>query len=378
MLKSALGPIAVAVVLISQSLSASELREADSALINAVNEAQATAVTLLECSSKKDVNSCKDIQELVKNIHKNEELIALAKVVLNRSIDLVHQAVVNDEAKIAQLEQLIFSKPKAEFRYQQIIMFAKLQIAAATKPMRRFIAIFPEIERINRNMLDIAKSMENKDLSDATEILVQNKNDMMLNLEKWTTLQSLLQVSLGLTSNNSADKTLALILNHAREGSVVYQIPPTSLKVSGMLPFFCEKENPTAKGTIIDYCESDLPVVRFNVELLKAILGDHQIGAVEIVLEKAWSEKIGLGDVLAGLFYDMRADPKKRTIHISYYETQTCDDLNPELRRWVPGLLCNGKVTTTRHPNLKQIEKTLFDMLNISDESLKLHSSSLN
>ena len=237
-------------------------------------------------------------------------------------------------------------KPKAGFHYQQIISFGQLQIASATKQMQSFLATVPDLKMFLRT-------------TDLTDIRYLN-----LLTNKLSVLSAQIHMALGEKVIENSHHTVNLILERARQGSVVYQIPASTEKVNGMLPFFCE--DPKKRGLMLA-CPSGTLDIRFNVGLIKKVLGSVHDKMVQINIEKAWTDDWPVLEHLTSLLVSgMEVHPETKVITIRYHEVQRCRTSS----------LCAKQVRVEKQiESRKSIEAALFSLIDEKDESLKLYTN---
>ena len=316
----------------------------DQNVLDTVFKAKVQMVQLESCVKNPNDEKCLEAQAFFKELNQGSFLVQ-AQAILDRSLDLVHSAVVQDQVKLQKIHDIIDQKPKAQYHYQQISAHVKQQIDAASYEMRRFLSVVIELRMLlTRSNLD-------------------NANDQIVLREKLETLEHRLELSLGIKQS--------LLFTRARAGSVVYQIPASTRHVSGMLPFFCE--DPKKSGTLL-YCEAGTLDVRFDLDLLAKIFDVREGAFSQLVITKAWSENIPVLELLSGYFSGIKTDAKKRTIKVQYYEEHVCGENGQLFSAVLPD--CDKPIVTKKHiEKRKNIEAALFELIGEKNESLKLYSN---
>ena len=359
-----------------------ELTAVEQIALEQVTNTQKALSVLENCAKTGSVNQCLEVTKAARVFQQNRiEAFQSGKVYIDQALELVQNSAAADESRLQQLQDIIGQHPKADYHYKQIIAYGQQQIEAAKKQMRPFISTVADMIRANDNILKFLGALEGKTALQIQEQLSEKQalNDMAVFKEKITLFERLLWMAVGLSSSEGDDKIITSILEHARQGSVVYQIPASAEKVTGMLPFFCEDEK---RMNAMLFCEKkEVPAVRFNIDLLKKIL-DEKNGLAQIVVEKVWTEKVPLVELLSGFFSKMQTDPKLRTIRVEYYETHVCPSKNNPSNLDVDMLgtiVCKEKTITRKHmASRKVIEAALFDLVGEKDESLKLYAKDPN
>lgn len=324
---------------------------ADAAVIGPLEEVKKALdhqKTLEYCGDRYTEFHCQDAVESLKAWDLDS-----VKEVLEINMNLVQVAIVKDEERLKEIQEIISQHPRSQHHYSQILAYGKLRIKDVTKHFQELTGLVPDLQLFLQTA-DLGKHMY-----------------VDLLKEKLLVIQANMKMALG---NHNYEETYAKtnkILEQARQGSVVYQVPASTDKVAGMLPFFCEEES---KRSSMLPCSANTLDVRFDVSLLKKILGVGKEDPVQLIIQKAATEGMPVLEMFSSILSGMDVNAAKKTISVHYYEYSICG-LNGH-SAMLGKAFCNQTIYMKKQiESRKVIEEALFNLIGETDQSLKLYAN---